>query len=311
GTKVEAWFEIVVADLKRRGIRFRPHLWISDEWFTPDGIPGIAVPFYLAHPRLARLESKQILEVEGGTRENCMRILRHEMGHAIDNAFNLRRRPRRRKIFGDPSKPYPEYYSPRPFSRRFVLHLDSWYAQSHPDEDFAETFGVWLAPRANWRQRYAGWPALKKIEYMDELMAELATKKPVVTSRRKIDAISTMTKTLRTHYEEKRSRYSLEYPSFYDRDLRRLFSADPEHKRHPAAAAFLQKMRQDIRQRVAHWTGTHAYTIDQVLKEMSLRCRELGLRMTENEEDSLVDCTVMLTVQTMNYLHSGRHRVAL
>ena len=26
------------------------------------------------------------------------------------------------------------------------MHLDPWYAQSHPDEDFAETFAVWLTP---------------------------------------------------------------------------------------------------------------------------------------------------------------------
>ena len=123
---------------------------------------AIAIPFYLAHPRLEKLEEAQMLEVEGGEHEWCMRILRHEAGHAIDNAFRLRRRRQRQHTFGSPSQPYPEFYTPKPYSKSFVLHLDSWYAQSHPDEDFAETFAVWLTPNSEWRQRYAGWRALRK-----------------------------------------------------------------------------------------------------------------------------------------------------
>ena len=123
-----SFYEQPIAQLERelaaRGLLFRPHVWISDEWFTPDGVPGIAVPFYLAHPRLAKLEANQMLEVEGGTSEWCMRILRHEAGHAIENAFLLRRRRRRQKLFGRSSQPYPEYYTPRPYSRSFVRHLD-------------------------------------------------------------------------------------------------------------------------------------------------------------------------------------------
>jgi hypothetical protein len=129
-------------ELGARDLQFPLHFYVSDEWFTPDGATVIAVPFYLAHPRLARLEEAQMLEVEGGEHDWCMRILRHEAGHAIDNAFRLRLRRQRRRLFGLPSKPYPEFYTPKPYSKSFVLHLDAWYAQSHPDEDFAETFAV-------------------------------------------------------------------------------------------------------------------------------------------------------------------------
>ena len=167
GGDLEGRIAHLYGELKDSGLRFRPHFWLSDEWFTPDDVPGIAIPFYLAHPRLARLELSQMLEVEGGTPEWCMRILRHETGHAIDHAFLLRRRRRRQQLFGKSSDPYPEYYTPKPYSKSFVLHLDTWYAQSHPDEDFAETFAVWLSPESRWRERYAGWPALKKLEYMD------------------------------------------------------------------------------------------------------------------------------------------------
>ena len=156
---------------RARADAFQPHFWLSAEWFSPDGVPGVAIPFYLAHPRLKRLERAQMLEVEGGTPEWCMKILRHEAGHAFDNAYKLRQRRRRQQIFGPSYMQYPEYYLPKPYSKSFVLHLDSWYAQSHPDEDFAETFAVWLNPEADWRARYADWPALKKLEYMDALMA--------------------------------------------------------------------------------------------------------------------------------------------
>ena len=151
GTELALRIEQIYSELAARNLSFRPHFWLSDEWFTPDGIPGVAIPFYLAHPRLAKLELAQMLEVEGGDAEWCMRILRHEAGHAIDNAFNLRRRRQRRELFGSSRKPYPEFYTPKPYSKNFVLHLDSWYAQSHPDEDFAETFAVWLTPDAQWR----------------------------------------------------------------------------------------------------------------------------------------------------------------
>src|SRR3977135_2725874 len=170
GAFLSAQIQQLYAELEARQLLFRPHLWLSNEWFTPDGVPGIAVPFYLAHPRLAKLELEQMLEVEGGTPEWCMRILRHEAGHAVDNAYKLRQRRRRQQVFGPSYKAYPQFYDPRPYSKSFVLHLDSWYAQSHPDEDFAETFAVWLTPNSEWRQRYAGWPAAKKLHYMDRLM---------------------------------------------------------------------------------------------------------------------------------------------
>ena len=144
-----------------------------------------------------------MLEVEGGDHEWCMRILRHEAGHAIDNAFKLQRRRKRRKLFGPSSKPYPEFYTPKPYSKSFVLHLDPWYAQSHPDEDFAETFAVWLTPESNWRERYAGWPALKKLEYMDELMRELAGKQRRRGCRGdEVDPLASVKKTLRQHYQQ-------------------------------------------------------------------------------------------------------------
>jgi hypothetical protein len=252
-----------------------------------------------------------MLEVEGGSRDWCMRILRHETGHSLDTAYRLHHRRRWRDLFGKSTQPYPEYYQPRPYSRSYVLHLDLWYAQSHPAEDFAETFAVWLKPRSRWRTQYAGWPALKKLEYVDALMLEIREKKAVIASRQQVDSVRNLRRTLREHYEAKRARYGVGSDNFYDRELRRLFSDAAEHAQGTSAAAFLRCIRRELRQVVAEWTGQYQYTIDQVLSEMIERCRELKLRLDRPKQIAKRDAQVMLTVQTMNYLHGGRHKVAL
>jgi putative zinc-binding metallo-peptidase len=311
GTPLESRIAEVSRELEERGIVFRPHCWLSDEWFCPDGVPGIAIPFYLAHPRLAALELAQMLEVEGGTPEWARRILRHEVGHALENAYRLRLRRRRRELFGSTRVPYPDYYAPRPYSKSYVIHLEAGYAQSHPDEDFAETFAVWLTPGSDWRERYSGWPALRKLEYIDELMREIGPQPAPVISRRAPDALAALRRTLREHYRRKRQHYGVEHPHFYDRDLRRLFSDAPEYAKNPSAVRFLTRIRTQSRRRVGLWTGVYQYTIDQVLRDMIERCRELNLRLVRSEEETRLEFNVLLTVETMNYYHSGRHRVAL
>ena len=310
GTPLEARVHKLHLELEGKGLRLRPHAWLSTEWFSPDGIPGIACPFYLAHPRLAALERREMLEVEGGTERECMMILRHEAGHAVSTAFRLPYRRGYQEVFGT-SRPYPTYYKPRPVSRKYVLHLDHWYAQSHPSEDFAETFAVWLSPRNRWRQTYAGWPALKKLEYVDALMEELRGQAPRVRSRRMPEPLSRDSRTLGEFYAWKRAHYGTEHPRVYDRHLTCLFSDAPEYRRRETAVSFIRRVRTDVRELVGHWTGLPMYTIDQVLRDMIGRCKELRLRVCHGERKTKLDMTVMLTVQIMNYLYSGRHRLAL
>jgi hypothetical protein len=311
GSFVEPLVRQVRAELQERGLLFEPHFWLSDEWFTPDGVPGVAVPFYLAHPRLHKLEQNQMLEVEGGTPEWCLRILRHEVGHAIENAYRLRRLKKRIQLFGRSSEKYPEDYAPRPYSKSFVTHLGYGYAQSHPDEDFAETFAVWLTPGSDWAARYAGWKALRKLVYVDELMKGLAGNPPRVTTTRQVEPLRTIRKTLREHYDKRRENYGVVEPELYDRDLRRLFSDAPEHAKNPSAARFLSRMRKDARRLVRRWSGVYQYTIDQVLGEMIGRCRALNLRLGLPEDQARPEVLVLLAVRVVNDLHSGRHRLAL
>lgn len=309
GTPVEAHVERLYEELEHRGIRHRPHAWLSSEWFSPDGIPGIAIPFYLAHPRLKRLERRMMLEVEGGTRWECMKLLRHEAGHAISTAYRLHRKKRFREVFGSVSQRYPPHYQPEPFSKDFVLHLDWWYAQAHPAEDFAETFAVWLKPRSRWRRQYRDWPALRKLELVNELITGIEGVVPPVRTRQRIDPLNQLRRTLRTHYRSKQRKYGADGPDFYDRDLKRVFPEDGQVG--PSAAAFLRRSRREIRQAVARWTGEYEYTIDQVLRDMIERCQDLKLKVTRPEAEIKTDAMLMLAVQTMNYLHGGGHRIAL
>ena len=308
GTWLEGCLEDLYDELAQRGLRIRPHAWMSNEWFSPDDTPGIAIPFYLAHPRLMRLERKMMIDVEGSTVPECMRILRHEAGHVVQASYRLQRRRRWQELFGPSSTRYPQYYRPNPASRRYVYHLPLWYAQSHPDEDFAETFAVWLAARSNWRKRYAGWPALKKLEYVDELMAEIATEKPVLTRRLRVDPLSRLTQTLAEHYEKKRAHYAVDYPKIYDPDLRRIFSDDPKHRRSPAASAFLRRNRARIREAVSRWTGEYELTLDAVFDDMIRRCRELKLRAVGSERQLRLEFIVLLTAKTVHSLYSPSRR---
>ena len=311
GSELEPRLQRLRDELTDRGFVFRPHFWLSTHWFTPDGTPGIAIPFYLAHPRLKQLERTQMLEVEGGTEPWCMRILRHEVGHTLDNVYRLHFRKRYRELFGSWSVPYPEFYRPKPYSKSYVLHLDMWYAQAHPAEDFAETFAVWLRPASRWRSRYRDWPALRKLEYVDEMMGEIAPMQPPPLSRKHYFALRDVKRTLREYYEEKRSRYGKSRPDFYDADLRKLFSDDPKYQGNPSAASFLRAIKPDLRRLVARWTGEYQYTIDQVLDDIVQRSRELRLRLVRSPKRSKLDTVAMITVQTMNYLGNGRHRIAM
>ena len=311
GTTLELRIKRLYDELDGRQIRFKPYVWLSAEWFTPDGIPGFAIPFYLAHPRLIRLERKFMLEVEGVSHLECMRIMRHETGHALSNAYTLHGKRDWREVFGSFTQPYPDFYKPDPSSRGYVLHLNAWYAQAHPAEDFAETFAVWLASGEGWRNAYGGWPALRKLEYVDDTMSNVRGEMPANRVRRRVEPLSRLKLTLREHYQRKRDHYAMEWPPIYDNHLFRIFSQDSHNKLLGSAAGFLQRHRRQLRQEVAAGTGLHHYTVDQALKHMINRCKELKLRVAIAESEAKLRATIMLTAQSLNAVHSGFPRVAL
>lgn len=272
---VQADLERLGGELDRRGIRFTPHVWFSTEWFSPDGVPGIAVPFFLGHPRLQRLERRMMGEAEGSARPWRLRLLRHELGHAVDSAFELRRRRDWRRVFGSATAQYSRDYSARPRSQNHVLHLEHWYAQSHPTEDFAETFAIWLGPKARWRAEYAGWPALAKLEFVDRLMTELAGRAPSKRDRSLIAPLTDNSRTLHEHYRRRASLGQGESRR-YDAWLKRVFAPRATSAEVPAER-LLQDFKPELTSVLLRRGAVHPYVVFQILRAVRRRAAHLDL----------------------------------
>ncbi len=305
GTALERRVHRLHQELHRARLPFRPYVWLSTDWFTPEGSTGFAIPFYLAHPRLVRLEHAQMLEAEGSSHDHCMKLLRHEAGHALDNAYRLHRRGDWRATFGNYSEPYRLDYHARPSSKDHVHHLGFWYAQSHPAEDYAETFAVWLQPHSRWRETYAGWPALRKLERLDEILADVVDHRPPVHSRDRSESLPTLRHTLGEYYRRKKAAYGSSQPWTHDRELGWLFGEPGADVRSMRAATFLRDARLDLRARVSSLTGHYRYVVDQALDTMIARCRELDLRLIRSRPQTRLGAAVLLTMITLS-LSRGR-----
>ena len=310
GTKLQKEVEELYRELENRGFAFRPHVWLSDCWFCPDGVPGIAIPFYLVHPRLTRLEKAHMLEFDGQTAEARLKLLRHETAHALANAFRLHLKQSWRRRFGRASRTYPESYLPRPYSRNYVLHLDNWYAQSHPAEDWAETFAVWLDPNSRWREKYRDWPALRKLNYVDALMKEIVGRTPPVRSKKQIDSTTTLRITLREYYAEKQTRLQQDLPRFHEQQLRQIFPASASAK-NERAAHFVRRLRREAINTVAHWTSDSRYRINLTIEDMIHRCEEMNLHAPRDREATRVALVASLVMLYMGSLRSGTSRLAI
>lgn len=308
GSELEPLVNQLRAELTAHGVTFFPDCYLGDEWFSPTGVPAVAIPFYLAHPRLKALELRQMMEVEGGTPESCMMLLRHECGHALDHAYQFSQRRDWRRIFGNPDANYePETYTPRPHSHGFVRHLPNWYAQAHPDEDFAETFAVWLsAPNEELRKRYKDWKALAKIEYVDSLMREIANAKPAVKRGRRMSEVRHLRKTLARHYTARRKLYAEDFPDFYDADLRAIFlKSEPGPD---SAVRAMRRHRAALIAAIVRWTGQHKYTVDMLVRKLTARCQALKLPAPRDPVALNMELAAYLSALVTNHLYTGKFK---
>jgi hypothetical protein len=308
GSELEERIQQLYHELEGRGLPFRPDCYLGDEWFSPEGSPVIAIPFYLAHPRLKQLELHQMLEVEGGTSEWCMQILRHECGHAYDHAYQFSSTEAWVDMFGNREVEYePETYRPRPYSKSFVRHLPNWYAQAHPDEDFAETFAVWLAlPVEVWRSQYRGWKALKKLESVDAMMEDARSHSPVVVNGRRLWDASRSRRTLEKYYAAKRKLYAEDFPDIYDADLRAIFEkGEPGDE---SAAQLMRRLRSVLIAAVARWTGQRKYIGSELVKRLVSRCHELTLSAPRDQSKLLIELAAYLATLVTNHMHTGRFK---
>ena len=303
GSRVERLVDELYKELAACSISFRPPVYLSDQWGCPDGTPLIGVPFYLVDKRLERIEAEMSGSVEDD--DEAMRYLRHECGHAIDYAFHFHDRPDWKKTFGSFSAPYRERYRADPFSRAHVRHILGWYAQKHPDEDFAETFAVWLTPGLDWRAEYAGWPALEKLKYIDRLMAEIRELAPEVGPPTADDLpVESMHYTVAEHYHNEWASIPIGDARQFDSDLRRIFAAHTIAPSGMSAAEFIEQHYREVLVRLSYWTGEAPAVVRSLLDHLIARARALGLRVSGLEAATLIELTAFGTAVVMNYRHT-------
>ncbi len=308
-SEVQPLIQQLYAELSAKGLKFYPPCHVGDEWFVPVGIPAIFVPFFLVHDRLRRLERHMMLEVEGDTPEWFMRLIRHETAHAYAYAYQLPKKKKWQQMFGLTStEETPQFYRPRPYSRSYVVHLDDWYAQSHPDEDFAETFAVWLTPELDWRQRYKGWKALQKLEYLDELMRSLSGRPPTHHPAYRVAEHHCLNVKLKTYYARKRKMFEDSYPDFYDNDLKQLFAAGPEVAERQKASTYLRARRRQLMDAVCKWTNEKRYRVNKLFMRLIERCDKLGLYIKADDPQQNLQLSAYITTLVMNYLFTGKFK---
>jgi hypothetical protein len=309
GTKLQPLIQKLYDELSAKGLTFHPPCHIGDEWFVPVGIPSIFVPFFLTHDRLRQLEKKIILDVEGESDEWFMKLIRHEAAHAYAYAYPFVRKRKWQQTFGKSSnEETPSFYRPRPYSRSFVVHLDDWYAQSHPDEDFAETFAVWLTPEADWRARYKGWNALHKLEYVDELMKSLAGKPPLPMPEYQVADYDCLNIKLKTYYAKKRKDYEDSFPDFYDNDLRQLFDAGESEEGRVKASVYLRRHRRELESAVCQWTNENKYRVNKLLTRLIDRCDKLNLHIKAYDPKQNIQVSAYITTLVTNHLFTGKFK---
>jgi len=311
GTRVERLVAQLYGELDHAGLRYRPGVYLSDQWGCPDGTPLIGVPFYLADERLERIEAEMSLSVESD--DDAMRYMRHEAGHAFNYAFRLHERPEWQETFGAFRKPYRDRYRADPFSRDYVRHILTWYAQKHPDEDFAETFAVWLTPGFDWRAEYADWPALRKLEYVDAVMREIASLQLEPAAPTEDDLpVDAMRYTVAEHYASERDQIPVADERIFDADLRQIFFTSSAAPSGAAAGDFLREHSREVVTRTAYWTSEHPSAVHSLMDLLARRADALGLRVGRVEAATLIELTSFATAVVMmhRYTHiMGRPRV--
>ncbi len=309
GTWIEECVLELYKELEIKGIHFKPECYLADEWLTPENETCIGIPFYLAHPTLIKLEKKFMMEAEGDNRPWCMKLLRHEAGHAISYAYNLLKRKTWQRVFGPATLAYTDTYKYRAYSKSYVRHLDGFYAQYHPEEDFVETFAVWLTPHMDWKSVYKGWKALGKLYYVDKLMEEIKGKIPPVKSSKKFWRVSSLRMTLQNYYKKKRYLLAEEFPDFHDKFLKKIFN-DPLEKNNKSyyAAKVIHELKPHLLDIISRQSGEKKYVVNDVLKGMEKRCRDLKLISAQDYSVIAVYISSYVTSLIMNYFYTGRFR---
>jgi len=309
GSPLERHVARLRREMEAKSLRFEPEVYLTDSWGCPDRTPVIGVPFYLADPRLARLEEEQAGDIEDP--HTIMMLLRHEAGHAVNYAYRLWRRPSWGQIFGPFTKPYRDAFRPDRTSRNYVRHIAAYpygrtYAQKHPDEDFAETFAVWLTPRSDWRQSYRNWPVIRKLLYVDRLMKDLRGTAPESRRCRLLRPVDRMNLTLAEFYGKKAERFRRDARGYVDDSLHDAFPASRGQVLRPATALF-KRYHDRLVERVVHWSVLTPAEADALLRKLEARASALGLSYRPGAEgERLMDVVSLVIALALDYAYTGR-----
>lgn len=306
GSPLERFVQQLYKELDRKGIKqFRPKCYLTDEWGCPNMEPVIGIPFYLADPKLQRLEA-DMNDIEDA--KQIMMYLRHEAGHAFNYAYALFRTKEWSDLFGPFRRPYRDNYKPVPFSRQFVRHMEGWYAQKHPDEDFAETFAVWLTPRSNWRKRYKDWGAMKKLQYMDRIGRGMGNTLPVVEHGLTDITVDEMDQTVGEFYQRALEQQLSPGELPLETDLRDIFNVSRRRRKNVRPAVdLLRANRKVLIDKVNYWTGVQRPLVKKLVETIETKVSDLGLRAdTQFDRDYLTEISVYATALAMNYIARGK-----
>jgi len=238
--------------------------------------------------------------------------LRHEAGHAFNYAYRLYQLPEWRDTFGAYRRRYSDDYRPVPFSRDYVRHLPGWYAQKHPDEDFAETFAVWLTPKSNWRRRYRSWPAYRKLLLLDRFARERADREPVMKRGRPDITAAQMNMTVGEYIDLSAARGRALLEAAFDHHLEDIFLQSGQAPRGSRPAwEIVEEHRVPLTNNIATWTGVRRSVVREIVDSIAATSRKRGFRgIRGKEKEYLVHLTAYTTTLAANYLTRGKfHKV--
>ena len=296
-------------ELRDKGLmHFRPRCYLSDEWGCPSGEPVIGIPWYLGAPEVARVEAA-VNDIED--EREIMMYLRHEAGHAFNYAYELYRTEEWKELFGPFRRPYRDDFPFVPFSREYVRHIAGWYAQKHPDEDFAETFAVWLDPQSHWRERYAGWGAMRKLMYLECVVRNVGAQPPTRAEGETDVTVAEMDQTVEEFYREAHVDETQHVEGLaLDADLTDIFVL-PERRdpgvTHRSAVDLLHEHRRDVVDKVNYWTGVRRTLVRALVVAIEKRISELGLLVpVDGSRRAMIELTAYVTTLSMTFLTGSR-----
>jgi hypothetical protein len=297
----------ISSELRRKEIKFRPDYYYGTGWGCVDGSISIEIPFWFGSKALREIENE--LNLGGVETENEILMgLRHEVGHAILYAYRIYRDREWSRLFGNMKRVYRDYYIYNPWSKCHVRHLPEHYAQKHPDEDWAETFAVWLKPRSNWKTKYGKTPAKRKLEYVETIMREIGHFDPPYRRTDRDEPIEKVRMTVAEFYKlNLESRVNNDDLYGYVDDIKAIFHYNGRRTNsYRDAWKFIHKYAPLIENKVNQWIYySDRDTLRKHLLQIEGVCRTYKLKIRPGDElEKMSELTVLLTYNIMYDIYS-------